>query len=213
MSSVPGLFAAGECAAGLHGANRLGGNSLSDLLVFGKRARDHAAVWADEHGRGTLDDGQIDEAARSALEPLEREPEAGDRGPYRLMHEIQEMMQDQAGILRDDRLLEQALAGLEALGQRVSRLGVGGNREFNPGWHTALDLHNILTVSEAVVRAARARTESRGAHSRVDHPEKDPAWGGVSLIVVKDAGGDMEIRREPIPEMPPELRHIIEENG
>jgi succinate dehydrogenase / fumarate reductase flavoprotein subunit len=213
MSSVPGLFAAGECAAGLHGANRLGGNSLSDLLVFGKRAGDHAAVWADEHGRGTLDDGQIDEAARSALEPLEREPEAGDRGPYRLMHEIQEMMQDQAGILRDDRLLEQALAGLEALGQRVSRLGVGGNREFNPGWHTALDLHNILTVSEAVVRAARARTESRGAHSRVDHPEKDPAWGGVSLIVVKDAGGDMEIRREPIPEMPPELRHIIEENG
>jgi len=213
MSTVPGLFAAGECAAGLHGANRLGGNSLSDLLVFGKRAGHFAAGYANDHGRGTVDEGQVDEAIRSALAPLERSSGTAGRGPYVLLQSIQEVMQEKAGIHRDDDHLREAREGLERIRPEVESIAVGGNREFNPGWHAALDLRSIMTVAEAVVLAAAERKESRGAHSRVDHEDKDPEWGKVNLVVRKGPGGEMEIRREPIPEIRQDLKDIIEEMG
>ena len=213
MSTLPGLFACGECAGGLHGANRLGGNSLSDLLVFGKRAGEHAARFASESGEGTLDAGQIEAAARSALDPLERAPADDDIGPHRLTLAIQTHMQDNAGIVRDRERLMRALEGIRAFTRRVAALATGGNREFNSAWHTALDLRNILTVAEAVVRPALERTESRGAHSRVDHPDRDPAWGRVNLVVRKGAEGQMEVRREPVKEMRQDLKDIVEEMG
>ncbi|MDX1495503.1 MAG: fumarate reductase/succinate dehydrogenase flavoprotein subunit, partial [Longimicrobiales bacterium] len=173
MSTVPGLFAAGECAAGLHGANRLGGNSLSDLLVFGRRAGQYASEFANDKGLPTIDEGEVKKAIRDALAPLERPASDDDVGPYRVLHSIQELMQDKAGIIRDEEHLGAALEGLERIRPQVDGISVGGNREFNPGWHAALDLANIMTVSEALVRAARERKESRGAHSRTDYTEKD----------------------------------------
>ncbi|MEQ9397677.1 MAG: fumarate reductase/succinate dehydrogenase flavoprotein subunit [Longimicrobiales bacterium] len=213
MSSVPGLFAAGECAAGLHGANRLGGNSLSDLLVFGRRAGLYAAEFAREKGLGAVDSGQVDEAVKEALAPLNRTTGVDHGGPYWIMQSVQEMMQAKAGIIRDEQVLSEALSELEEIGRAAATVAVAGNREFNPGWHTALDLKNILTVAEAVVRAARERTESRGAHTRIDHEAKDPAWGKVNLVVRKADDGSMELRREPIPPMREELATIIEEQG
>ncbi|MDZ7780592.1 MAG: fumarate reductase/succinate dehydrogenase flavoprotein subunit [Gemmatimonadota bacterium] len=213
MSSVPGLFAAGECAAGLHGANRLGGNSLSDLLVFGRRAGAHAAEFAKERGAGTVDEGQVEEAMREALAPLERSPGPEERGPYRVMQDVQSLMQEKAGIIRNHDLLGEALDGLERLRPEVEKVSVGGNREFNPGWHTAIDLQNIVTVAELLVLAARERKESRGAHSRTDHPSKDEEWGRVNLVVRKGSGGEPEVRREPIPPMRQELTDIIKEQG
>lgn len=213
MSTVPGLFAAGECAAGLHGANRLGGNSLSDLLVFGRRAGQYAADFANEKGRPTIDDGQVKSAVRDALAPLERPSDDDAVGPYRVLESIQDLMQEKAGIIRDEEHLSAALEGLERIRPQVDGISVGGNREFNPGWHAALDLANIMTVSEALVRAARERKESRGAHSRTDHTEKDPEWGKVNLVVRKGGGGEMEIREDPIPEIRQDLKDIIEEMG
>jgi succinate dehydrogenase / fumarate reductase flavoprotein subunit len=213
MSAVPGLFAAGECAAGLHGSNRLGGNSLSDLLVFGRRAGLYAAEFAKEEGAGTLDRGHVEEAMRDALAPLERNPGPDERGPYRVMQDVQELMQEKAGIIRDHDLLGEALDGLRALQPEVDRVAVGGNRDFNPGWHTAIDLKNIMTVSELLVLAARERKESRGAHSRTDFQDKDPEWGKVNLVVRKGSGGEPEVRREPIPPMRQELADIIKEQG
>jgi succinate dehydrogenase / fumarate reductase flavoprotein subunit len=209
MSSVPGLFAAGECAAGINGANRLGGNSLSDIIVFGKRAGEFAAQFAKENKAGETNDAQIDEAARKALEPFER----GDNGegPYRVQHDLQEMMQDLVGIVRREDEMQRALDGLAKLWERARRVGVGGNREYNPGWHTALDLTNLLTVSEAVTRAAIERKESRGAQFRDDYPNKDAALGKVNIVLKKGADGVMQIRREPIPPMPEELKLVIEE--
>lgn len=213
MSTVPGLFAAGECAAGLHGANRLGGNSLSDLLVFGRRAGQYAAEFANEKGQPTIDEGQVKSAVRDALAPLERPSRDEDAGPYRVLQSIQELMQEKAGIIRDEDHLSAAMEGLEKIRPQVDGISVGGNREFNPGWHAALDLANIMTVSEALVRAARERKESRGAHSRTDYTEKDPEWGKVNLVIRKGGDGEMEIRKEPIPEMRQELKDIIEEMG
>ncbi|HKJ03876.1 MAG TPA: fumarate reductase/succinate dehydrogenase flavoprotein subunit [Longimicrobiales bacterium] len=213
MSTVPGLFACGECAGGLHGANRLGGNSLSDLLVFGKRAGEHAARFAAEHPTAEPDAGQVDAAQREALEPLERSPADDDIGPYRLLLSIQRHMQDNAGIVRDSERLTRALEGIEGFGRQASSLGVGGNREFNSAWHSALDLKNILTVAEAVVRPALERRESRGAHSRVDHQDKDPEWGAYNLVVRRGADGSMELHRRPVVEMRQDLRDIIEEMG
>ncbi len=212
MSTVPGLFACGECAGGLHGANRLGGNSLSDLLVFGKRAGDHAAAFANERGRGVVDPDQVEEAARSALAPLERKPADDDVGPYRLHAAIQQHMQDHAGIIRDEERLTEALRGLEAFAGQARRLGISGNREFNSAWHTALDLRNILTVAQAVARAALERRESRGAHSRTDYPDKDPEWGRYNLVVKEGAGG-MEVQRRPVVEMRQDLKDVIQEMG
>jgi succinate dehydrogenase / fumarate reductase flavoprotein subunit len=208
MSTVPGLFAAGEVAAGLHGANRLGGNSLSDLLVFGRRAGRYAAVFAREHGAGKINPADVDEAARQALEPFDR---PSDEGPYKVQHDLQQMMQDLVGIVRRQGEMEQALAGLEKLRQRAAKVGVVGNREYNPGWHTALDLHNLLTVSEGITRAAIDRKESRGAHFRDDFPDKDAAAGKVITVLKKQPDGQMALRRDPIVDMPAELKQIIEE--
>jgi succinate dehydrogenase / fumarate reductase flavoprotein subunit len=208
MSTVPGLFACGEVAAGLHGANRLGGNSLSDLIVFGKRAGEHAAAFAKQHGGATVNDAEIDAAARDALAPFERE---GGDGPYQVQEALQELMQDNVNIVRAQKEMEFALAEIATLAQRAARVGVRGNREYNPGWHTALDLRNLLTVSEAVTRCALERKESRGGHFRDDYPEKDPAYGTFNFVVQKNREGGMDLRREPIPPMPDSLKAVIEE--
>jgi succinate dehydrogenase / fumarate reductase flavoprotein subunit len=211
-TTVRGLFAAGECAGGLHGANRLGGNSLSDLIVFGKRAGEYAAKYAAESGPVTVDAGQVDLAAREALAPLERDP-GGDVGPFRLQFELQKLMQDKVGIAREEAELAEAFDEIQKLKERVERLGAAGSREYNPGWHTTLDLPNLLTVSEAVALAARERKESRGAHARVDHQAKDPQWGTFNLVLKKGRDGTMELRREPIVEIRQDLKDIIKEQG
>ncbi len=210
MSTLPGLFAAGECAAGLHGANRLGGNSLSDLLVFGKRAGDYAAQFARDNGSAAIDGAQVDEAGRSALAPFERAAANGD-GPYQVMQELQTMMQELVGIVRRGPEMERALEGIGRLRERARRVGVTGNREYNPGWHTALDLSNLLTISEAVARAALERKESRGGHFRDDYPDKDPAYGKFNIVIRKAQDGTMRLTREPIPELPAELKRVLEE--
>jgi succinate dehydrogenase / fumarate reductase flavoprotein subunit len=209
MSTVTGLFAAGECAAGINGANRLGGNSLSDLLVFGKRAGEFAATFAKANAAGKVDPGQVDEAARTALEPFERGPSG--EGPYQVQYALQEHMQDLVGIVRNEAEMVRALACVEELRERAAKVGVGGHREYNPGWHAALDLHNLLTISEAIARSAIARKESRGGHFREDYPDKDPRFGTFNHVVRKGADGRMELSHAPIPEMPPELKRIIEE--
>jgi succinate dehydrogenase / fumarate reductase flavoprotein subunit len=211
MSVVPGLFGAGECAAGLHGANRLGGNSLSDLLVFGKRAGEFAAKFARENGAVSIDERLVDDTAREAVEPFERFGKPGAEGPYQVQYDLQEMMQDLVGIVRREEEMKQALNGLEKLWQRARSAAVGGNREYNPGWHTAVDLKNLLTVSQAIALAALERRESRGAHFRDDYPEKDPHFGTFNIVVRKGPDGEMQIGREPLPEMPAELKNIIEE--
>jgi succinate dehydrogenase / fumarate reductase flavoprotein subunit len=216
MSQVPGLFAAGECAGGLHGANRLGGNSLSDLLVFGKRAGEHAARYAREHGEratfGKEQEEQVAEAARWALAPLERQDAGNGFGAYAIQHELQERMQELVGIVRSEAEMKKGLEVVLSLKDRARKVTAPGNREYNPGWHTALDLDNLLTVSEAVARAAIERKESRGAHFREDFPSKDPAWGKTSLVLRKGKDGGMQLLREPLPEMTGELKQIIEEN-
>ena len=213
MSNVPGLFAAGECAAGLHGANRLGGNSLSDLIVFGKRAGEFAAKFAKEHGAGQVNDAQTEAAARQTLEPFDRGAKSGGsaEGPYQVQHDLQEMMQNLVGIVRREDEMVRALDGLGKLWERSRRVAVYGHREYNPGWNTAIDLKNLLTVSEAITRAAIERKESRGGHFRDDFPGKDPASGKVNIVVRKGADGAMQVRREPIPEMTVELKRVIEE--
>jgi succinate dehydrogenase flavoprotein subunit len=208
MSSVPGLFASGECAAGINGANRLGGNSLSDLLVFGKRAGEHAAKFARDCPAGALEASQIEEAARAAVEPFERG--GGAEGPYQIQYALQEVMQDLVGIVRTEQEMQRALEALGPLAERARRVGVGGHREYNPAWHAALDLHNLLAVSEAITRSALERKESRGGHFREDYPEKDSGWGRMNIIVRKGRDGRMEISRVSIPEMPEELKHVIE---
>ena len=209
MSNVPGLFAAGECAAGINGANRLGGNSLSDLLVFGKRAGESAARFARANGTGTIQPGQVDAAATAALEPFERGPQG--EGPYQIQYALQDMMQDLVGIVRNEAEMRRALDELEKLRSRASRVGIGGHREYNPGWHAALDLPNLLLVSEAVTRCALERRESRGGHFREDCPDKDAVFGKLNIVVRKGRDGRMELFRATIPEMPPELKSVIDE--
>jgi len=210
-STVPGLFAAGECAAGLHGANRLGGNSLSDLLVFGKRAGEFAATFAREHRATAIDGAAVDNAVRCALAPFERGAGSNGQGPYQVQQELQAMMQEFVGIVRTETEMERALGAIARLEEQARAVGVGGNREYNPGWHTALDLANLLTVSEAVTRAAIERKESRGGHFRDDYPDKDPAWGKFNILIRKGSDGGMRLAREPIPPLPAELAAIIEE--
>jgi succinate dehydrogenase / fumarate reductase flavoprotein subunit len=211
MSSVPGLFAAGECGAGLHGANRLGGNSLSDLLVFGQRAGEHAAHFAREQGPGRIDEARSEEAARRLFAPFERTGQSGGEGAYQIQHELQVMMQDLVGIVRKGPEMERALAEIARFRERASRVAVTGNREYNPGWHTALDLPNLLTVSEAVTLAALERQESRGAQFRDDFPEKDEAFGRFNIVIHKGADGAMQVSRRPVLELTPEQKAIIEE--
>ena len=212
-TNVPGLFAAGECAAGLHGANRLGGNSLSDLIVFGKRAGEYAAKFAKENSAGSINDSQVEAAAREALAPYERGEKTGAtaNGPYQVQHELQEMMQKLVGIVRREDEMKQALDGLGKLYEREKAVCVYGHREYNPGWHTAIDLKHLLTISEAITRAALDRKESRGGHFREDFPDKDPAAAKYNSVISKDADGLMRLRREPIPAMREDLKQVIEE--
>jgi succinate dehydrogenase / fumarate reductase flavoprotein subunit len=209
MSSVPGLFAAGEVAAGLHGANRLGGNSLSDLLVFGRRAGHYAAEFAATHPRGTPAGGDADDAVGRALAPFERS--SGSEAPYAIQHELQQMMQKLVGIVRQEGEMVEALDGVRALRTRAAKVAVTGNREYNPGWHTALDLDNLLTVSQAIAMAAIERKESRGGHFRDDYPDKVAAFATFNIVVRKAPDGSMQLERRPIPPLPPELAAIIEE--
>src|SRR5215471_14297522 len=211
MSTVPGLFAAGECAAGLHGANRLGGNSLSDLLVFGQRAGQYAARFAKDRKAGQIQEAQVDAAARQALEPFERRSADGAQGAYQVQDELQKMMQALVGIVRTEKEMSRALSELERLRKRAAQVRVEGNRAYNPAWHTALDLSNLLVVSEAVTRSAIERRESRGAQFREDFPNKDDALGKVNIVVRKAADGSMQIRRDPLPTMPAELQRIVAE--
>ena len=208
MSDVPGLFAAGECGAGLHGANRLGGNSLSDLLVFGKRAGQYAATYAKENSLRAINPQEVESAEKRALAPFERD---GAEAPYAVQYALQDMMQDLVGIVRQEKEMLQALDRIQQLKARAGQVGVGGNREYNPGWHTAIDLNNLLTVSEMVTLAALERKESRGAHFRDDHPNKDDNFGAFNIVIRKGSDAAMHVMREPIPEMPLELKHIIEE--
>jgi succinate dehydrogenase / fumarate reductase flavoprotein subunit len=202
------LFAAGECAAGINGANRLGGNSLSDILVFGKRAGEFAAKFAKENQPGQIDSGKIDQTVRVALEPFERE---GGENPYSVQHDLQETMQDNVGIVRTEREMQSELEHLQKFWERTNHVGVTGNRDFNPGWHTALDLKNLLTISEAITRAAIERKESRGAQFRDDYPDKEERFSKVNTMISKAPDGAMRIRLEPLPEMPDYLKQVIEE--
>jgi succinate dehydrogenase / fumarate reductase flavoprotein subunit len=208
MSDVAGLFAAGECAAGLHGANRLGGNSLSDLLVFGKRAGEYAATYAKKNLLGAVNKDELESAETWALQPFERK---GSDNPYVVQHTLQDVMQELVGIVRQEQEMLQALERIRELTAASERVSVDGNREYNPGWHTALDLRNLLTVSEIVTRAALNRKESRGAHFRDDFPAKNEKEGGFNIIVRKGGGGEMQLTREPIPAMRADLRQIIQE--
>ena len=210
MTNVAGLFAAGECAAGLHGANRLGGNSLSDLLVFGKRAGEYAARFARANSDTRVDVAQATRAERRALEPFERK--AGE-GPYQIQQALQNVMQENVGIVRREAEMLRALAEIDSLTQRAQKVTVTGNREYNPGWHTALDLGNLLTISRAITITAIERKESRGGHFRDDYPNKDPEFGKVNLVIQAGPDGSMVLSRVPIPPMPPELAAVIKEMG
>jgi len=205
QSSVAGLFAAGEAAAGLHGANRLGGNSLSDLLVFGRRAGLAAAEHANKISSMAIDPWQIEDAARSMLAFFER---SDGESPYTIHRDLQETMQNLVGIFRNEEDLSRALEKLEKLKERAGRLSVEGSRLFNPGWHLAQDLKAMLTVSEAVTRSALARQESRGAHSRIDYAGPNPAWGAKNNVIVRE-GSTMALRQTPVPEMPNELKQLV----
>ena len=206
-TTVPGLFAAGEVAAGLHGANRLGGNSLSDLLVFGRRAgaaaADHAAGLA---ALAPVDEAEVTEAARVMLAPFETE---GDENPYAIHADLQDCMQALVGIIRTAPELEQAIGKLAGFRERLARVRVEGNRQFNPGWHLALDLHSMLTVSEACARSALRREESRGGHTREDFPKPSAEWGRKNVVTRRGDDG-LVLTTEPLPAMPDDLRALVE---
>jgi succinate dehydrogenase / fumarate reductase flavoprotein subunit len=208
MSNVPGLFACGECASGINGANRLGGNSLSDLLVFGKLAGEHAAAFAQAHSRASIDGAVVATALKAAVEPFER---PSGENPYAIQTELQDSMQDLVGIVRMEAEMRQALVIVENLRARARKASVAGSREYNPGWHTAIDLKNLLIVSEAIAKCAIERKESRGGHFREDFPEKSESWGHLNMVVQKGPDGAMSLRQVPRPEMPAELKQIVEE--
>jgi succinate dehydrogenase / fumarate reductase flavoprotein subunit len=210
MSTIPGLFAAGECAAGINGANRLGGNSLSDLLVFGKRAGEYAAQFARQNGRAPIDQAEVKRAADDAVMPFDQRQNSGEN-PYAIQSALQEMMQSLVGIVRTESEMQQALAELTTLKTRAAQVSVIGHREYNPGWHTAIDLRNLLAVSEAITRSAIERKESRGGHFREDFPDKVAEFGRFNIVTARAADGGMAVRRVPIPPIPPELAQIIED--
>jgi succinate dehydrogenase / fumarate reductase, flavoprotein subunit len=206
---VPGLFAAGEVAGGMHGSNRLGGNSLSDLLVFGRRAGLAAAERAQSRpSRTPLPDDALSDAARAALAPFDRE---GGENPYTVQHDLQTTMHELVGIIRTAPEMEQALERIAALKERVANLSVEGHRQYNPGWHLALDLPHMLLVSECVARAALERQESRGGHTRDDFPGTDAEWARTNLICAREPDGSVSLTRQPLPQMPAELAEIFED--
>jgi succinate dehydrogenase / fumarate reductase flavoprotein subunit len=208
-STIPGLFAAGECAAGINGANRLGGNSLSDLIVFGKRAGEYAAAFAKKHGATRVDQGGVDRAIASSLEPFER-ADTGEN-PYKIQADLQDTMQALVGIVRTESEMQEALSRIAALNARAAKTGVSGHREYHSGWHTALDLRNLLAVSEAIARSAIERRESRGGHFREDHPDKVAEFGTINMMVKRSADGAMQLSRVPLPPIPDYLKTVIEE--
>src|SRR5579883_2159904 len=206
-STVPGLFAAGEVAGGMHGANRLGGNSLSDLLVFGKRAGEFAARHAQERSsRSKINPDEVETLARHSLAPFDSSQ--GGENPYAIHEELRTMMQRRVGIVRSAEDLQFALEELDRLRARAARVKVGGNIQYNPGWHLALDLWNMIDISEAVTRAALTRQESRGAHTREEYPDSDKDWGKRNLIIRK-TGETLTVAEEPVPEMPEELKKLL----
>jgi succinate dehydrogenase / fumarate reductase flavoprotein subunit len=209
MTRVPGLFAAGECAAGLHGANRLGGNSLSDLLVFGKRAGEHAARYAKDNSLSPFDEKQVEEMAANALTPFERSSTTSNA--FELQSRLQDMMQDLVGIARTGKEVEEAIGRIKGLQQEAAGISCGGNRGFNPGWHTAMELTHMLTVAEAISRAAFERKESRGGHYREDFPDKSADFGNVNISIVKGSQGTMEVRPIPKIKMREDLQQIVED--
>jgi succinate dehydrogenase / fumarate reductase flavoprotein subunit len=206
--TVAGLFAAGEAAGGMHGSNRLGGNSLSDLLVFGRRAGLHAALYAKNlGGQLTVDGQQVEAVVREALEPFER---TGGENPYAIQADLQETMHNLVGIIRKESELKEALKRIETLKERAKKVRVDGGRVYNSGWHTALDLRSLLTVAECSALAALERKESRGGHTREDHPYADDTWGKVN-VVLRLREGRVQVNREPLPEMPAELKALFQE--
>jgi succinate dehydrogenase / fumarate reductase flavoprotein subunit len=209
MSTIPGLFAAGECASGINGANRLGGNSLSDLIVFGKRAGEYAATWSRENGQGKVDEAAIQKGIQDSLAPFER----GDSGenPYKVQSDLQDTMQSLVGIVRTESEMQEALGRIQQFKERAARVGVSGHREYHAGWHTALDLRNLLTVSEAIARSAIERKESRGGHFREDYPEKVAEFGSINIMVKQGGRGELQLSRVPLPPMPDHLKQVIEE--
>jgi succinate dehydrogenase / fumarate reductase, flavoprotein subunit len=209
MSNVPGLFAAGEAAAGLHGANRLGGNSLSDLVVFGRRAGRFAAEFANANGPVTIDEAQLQTIATAALAPFDRGP-AGEN-PYQIQYDLQETMQGLVGIVRVESEMQQAVDAIGQLRARAERTGIAGNREYNNGWHTAIDIGNMMIVSEAITRAALLRKESRGAQFREDFPNKDSEWGKYNIVISRSADGQMQVEKRALTPMPDELKKVVEE--
>jgi succinate dehydrogenase / fumarate reductase flavoprotein subunit len=210
-TNVPGLFAAGECAAGLHGANRLGGNSLSDLIVFGKRAGEFAAKYAKENSAGKVNDAQVEAAYKEAVEPFERLAGGSTEGPYQVQYDLQNMMQANVGIVRLQNEMEFALDGIAKLKARAAKVAVLGHLEYNPGWHTAIDLKHLLTCAEAITIASLDRKESRGGHFREDFPNKDPEAQKYNSVIFKATDGSMKLRREPIPPLREDLKQVIEE--
>jgi succinate dehydrogenase / fumarate reductase flavoprotein subunit len=206
--TVPGLFAAGECAGGMHGSNRLGGNSLSDLLVFGRRAGQYAALYAKNFGgQLTVDSGVVESIVREALEPFER---AGGENPYAIQADLQDTMQALVGLIRTESELKEAIKKIEVLKERAGKVRVEGGRVYNAGWHTALDLKSLLTVAECSAVAALERKESRGGHTRDDHPYTDDTWGKIN-VVLRLRDGRIQVSREPLPEMPAELKALFQE--
>ena len=206
-STVAGLFAVGEVGGGMHGANRLGGNSLSDLLVFGRRAGLHAA--AKRGAPPSIPDAEVEATMRDALAPFEHE---GGENPFAVQSALQAVMQRSAGIIRDKSGLETALTELEKLKGRARKVGITGSREYNPGWHTAMDLRSLLVVSEATARAALERTESRGAHTRSDYPDSDERQAREHIVIKKE-GDRMLVRREAQPPLPADLMQLIKEGA
>ena len=213
MSKVPGLYAAGEVAGGMHGANRLGGNSLGDLLVFGKRAGEDAAAYAARvvSSRPKIADESVTAAEKSALAPFERE---GGENPYTVQRDLQETMHNLVGIIRTADEVTQALSRIEEFKGRVANLSVEGHRQYNPGWHLSIDLKNMLLVSECIARAALDRKESRGGHTRDDYPATDPSWGKVNVLCrLNDARTGVEVFHQDLPEMPDDLKQLFDDGG
>ena len=211
MTTIPGLFAAGECAAGLHGANRLGGNSLSDLLVFGQRAGEYAAKYVKENQAVTIHDEEVEKISQWALAPFQRAQTSGHENPFQIQAELQEEMQRLVGIVRIDEELSEAIEKIKAFNDRAVNAGCGGNRGYNPGWHTAIELKHMLTVAEAIARAARERKESRGGHFREDFQQKSEEFAKVNIRIKKDTDGNMVVEQIPKPAIRPDLQQIIDE--
>jgi succinate dehydrogenase / fumarate reductase flavoprotein subunit len=213
-SIVTGLYAAGEVAGGMHGSNRLGGNSLSDLLVFGRRAGLNAAYYAGRTAdqRPAVSDEQVKEAAARALDPFDPATDAGaeTENPYTIQHDLQDTMQRLVGIIRTADELSESLSDLDQLRERAAHLAVEGHRQYNPGWHLSIDIHNMLLVSECIAKAALERKESRGGHTRDDYPGPDPYWGKLNLVLTLGDDGRVQLKQQPLPVMPDELAEFFD---